>query len=161
MVFEHLEEKEAVKRAALIENNGYRFYTLLAARVSDARTKAILKKLADDERNHLKIIETKFFHEAGFSDQITEEEVEIEDYIERSGDVDIFSKRIDVEALLATLDTPKKALTVALDTEKHSVRYFEEMARRSRTDEGRKIYLELVQEEKSHVAQVEMMLANY
>jgi len=124
-MFEHMEEKEAVKTAALLEVNGYRFYKLLAEKTENKEARTVFKKLADDEKRHLKLIETRFFPEAGFSDQITEEEIEIEDFIEKEGRADIFAKRINVDDLVRSIDDPKKALKVALDTEKHSVKYFE------------------------------------
>src|SRR3972149_232310 len=99
-MFEHYEEKEAVKTAALIEVNGYRFYKLLSEKTDNREAKAILKNLAGDELKHLKLIETKFFPEAGFSEQITEEEIEIEDFIEKEGRADIFAKRINVDDLV-------------------------------------------------------------
>lgn len=158
-MFEHLEEKEAVKRAALIEINGYRFYTKLAERAENGQARDIFKKLADDERRHLKVLEMKFFPEAGFAEEITEEEILIEDYLERKGVPDIFTRHINVEALVHSIDSPKKALLIALDTEKHSVDYFEHLSKRCKTEEGRNIYLELVQEEKAHVSQIQGMLA--
>lgn len=159
-MFEHLEEKEAVKTAALIEVNGYRFYKLLAERTESKEAKAAFKKLAEDEKKHLKTIETVFFHEAGFSDQVTEEEILIEDYIEREGRADIFSRRINVDELVRSIDTQKQALMVALDTERHSVHFFEHLSKRSSTEEGRRIYKELAEEEMSHVSQIEAMLAD-
>jgi rubrerythrin len=159
-MFEHLEEKEAVKTAALIEVNGYRFYKLLADRTEKKEVKAIFKKLADDEKKHLKVIETMFFPEAGFTEQITEEEIEIEDYLEREGRADLFTRRINIDDLVASIDTQKKALMVALDTEKHSVHFFQHLSKKSSTEEGRRIYRELVEEEMSHVSQIEAMLAD-
>lgn len=159
MLFDHIEEKEAVKRAALIEINGYRFYSLLAEKAENKEARAAFRLLAEDEKKHLKALETRFFHEAGFSDEITEEELIIEEYLEKKGVADIFTRRINVDKLVHAIDSPKKALTVALDTERHSVEYFEHLARRTRTDEGRKIYLELADEERSHVRQIESMLA--
>ncbi|MCL4874620.1 ferritin family protein [bacterium] len=159
-MFEHIEEKEAVKTAALIEVNGYMFYKLLAEKTANREAKAILKKLADDEKRHLKLIETKFFPEAGFRDQITEEEIEIEDYIEKEGRADMFSRRINVDELVRSLDDPRKALLLALETEKHSVRYFESLAAYSQTEDGRRMYNELADEERSHVSQIEAMLAD-
>jgi len=159
-MFEHLEEKEAVKTAALIEVNGYRFYKLLAERAESKEAKAAFKKLADDEKKHLKTIETVFFHEAGFSDQVTEEEILIEDYIEREGRADLFARRINVDELVRSIDTHKKALMVALDTERHSVHLFQHLSNTSGTEEGRRIYMELAEEEMSHVSQIEAMLAD-
>lgn len=159
-MFEHLEEKEAVKTAALIEVNGYRFYKLLAERAESKEAKVAFKKLADDEKKHLKTIETVFFHEAGFSDQVTEEEILIEDYLEREGRADLFARRINVDELVRSIDTHKKALMVALDTERHSVHFFQHLSNTSSTEEGRRIYRELAEEEMSHVSQIEAMLAD-
>lgn len=159
-MFEHLEEKEAVKTAALIEVNGYRFYKLLANRAESKEVKAAFKRLADDEKKHLKVIETMFFPEAGFSEQVTEEELEIEDYIEREGRADLFTRRINIDDLVASIDTQKKALMVALDTERHSVHFFKNLSAKSSTEEGRRIYEELAEEEMSHVSQIEAMLAD-
>ena len=75
-MFEHLEEKEAVKTAALIEINGYRFYRLLADRTENSEVKAVFKKLADDEKKHLKMIENEKKNKAGIDEQRTEEEHE-------------------------------------------------------------------------------------
>lgn len=158
-MFEHIEEKEAVKTAALIEVNGYRFYKLLAERTGNKEARAVFKRLAQDEKSHLKLLETRFFPEAGFSEHVTEEEIEIEDYIEREGRADIFARRISVDDLVRAIDDPRKALLVALDTERHSVAYFENLSEASSTEEGRRIYRELADEEKSHVVQLEAMLA--
>ncbi|KKR30325.1 MAG: hypothetical protein UT63_C0102G0004, partial [Candidatus Gottesmanbacteria bacterium GW2011_GWC2_39_8] len=75
MVFEHLEEKEAVEIAALIEKNGFAFYSILADKTKKKSIKAVFKKLAKDERRHMKILEDKYYPEAGFGEQITEEEL--------------------------------------------------------------------------------------
>lgn len=158
MTFEHLEEKEAVKKAALIEVNGYRFYTLLAERTESKKAKTVFKKLAEDEKKHLKVIENKYFPEAGFGDQVTDEELVIEDYIDSMGAADIFTKRINVEDLLRIVDTTKKALIVALDTERHSVRFFEDLSKKSETPEGRRIYNALADEERAHVSEIEGLL---
>lgn len=159
MLFDHIEEKEAVIRAALIEQNGYKFYKMLADRTSDKEAKDLFRRFAHDEQRHLRVIENKYFPGAGFNDQITEEELQIEEYLEKSGSTDIFTKRINVEGLVRIIDNPKKALLIALDTERGSVEYFANLARRARTEEGRKLYAELVEEEKDHVNTLEAMLS--
>ena len=42
-MFEHIEEKEAVKTAALLEVNGYRFYKLLAEKTENKQAKTVLR----------------------------------------------------------------------------------------------------------------------
>ena len=159
MPFEHLEEKEAVKKAALIVTNGYRFYTLLANRVEKREVREVLKKLAKDELRHLKLIETNFFPEAGFGEQITDEELSIEYSLEETGEADIFTRRINVEGLIGSMDSTKNALILALDTERYSVKFFEDLAEKSKSSGGRRIYKGLADEERSHVSQIEGLLA--
>lgn len=159
MYFDHLEEKEAVKKAALIEQNGHRFYTLLAANTDDRDAQAVFKRLAADETKHLKVIEKRFFPEAGLGEHITDEELALEEYIEGSGASDIFTRRIDVDALVKLIDHPRKALIVALDTERYSVEFFEELSRKAGEEEARNLYKELAEEERSHVRDIEDLLA--
>ncbi|MBI5598891.1 MAG: hypothetical protein HY890_04040 [Deltaproteobacteria bacterium] len=159
MVFDHIEEKEAVKRAALIERNGITFYSLLLEKLTDRRIKSVLKKLIRDEKKHLRAMEERYFPEAGLmEDEITEEEIEIERYVKRLGVPDLFARRINIEKLVAAIDEPKKALLIALDAENHSLEFFKEMARLSRTADGRKMYLELADEEKEHIGHISELL---
>jgi len=118
MVFEHLEEKEAVEIAALIEKNGFAFYSILADKTKKKSIKAVFKKLAKDERRHLKILEDKYYPEAGFGEQITEEELAIEDYVSRAADPAIFTEEIDVKKLIEVIDSVKKAVQLAIHTER-------------------------------------------
>ncbi|MFQ5353557.1 MAG: ferritin family protein [Thermodesulfobacteriota bacterium] len=155
MSYEHFEEKEAVKTAALIETNGIKFYTILITRVKDREIKAILSDLARDEKKHLQVIEKMFFPRAGFTEQITDEEVAMEANIESSGQADIFTKHADMEAVINMLKTPAKALELALEAEKYSVQFFTDLSEKAETEESRELYEELAEEEKRHVAKVE------
>jgi len=161
MDFEHFEEKEAVKIAARIEENGLTFYTILADRVQDSEVKAILNDLARDEKKHLKVIETKFFPRAGFGEQITDEEVAMEANLERTGEADIFTKNVNMEEVLNDLGTPERALELALEAEKYSVGFFTDLSKRADTAESRSIYEDLADEETRHVAKVEGLLARF
>lgn len=159
MVFDHIEEKEAVEKAALIEKNGIAFYSLVLEKIDDKKIKSSLKKLIGDEKKHLKKIEKKYFPEAGFDEElVTEEELEIEEYVKKLGVPDIFARRINIERLVKAIDEPKKALLIALDSELHAANYFEDLSKKARTAEGRKIYGELAAEEKEHANHIEELL---
>ncbi len=157
--FEHVEEEEAVKMAAMIEENGLSFYTRMSELTKDEGARKVFKDLARDEKEHYRVIEEKFVPEVGFSEQITEEEIVLEEYIEKTGAADLFTKRIDVDALIGLLDTPRKALILALDTERYSVKLFSNLAEKSETEEARKLYEEIADEERTHVVKIEALLA--
>lgn len=158
MTFEHLEEKEAVEVAALIEKNGFAFYSLLSDRAEDTMMKAVFKKLAKDEKKHLKMFEKKYYPDAGFGEEITEEELAIEDYVARTADPKIFTEEMDVEKLVHAIDSMKKAVVLAIHTEKYASEYFEEMARKASTEEGADMYRKLAQEERGHAKELEAAL---
>ncbi len=158
MTFEHLEEKEAVETASLIERNGFAFYSILADKAEDKKVKAVFRKLAKDEKKHIKILENKYYPEAGFGEQITDEEIAIEDYVSRSADPKIFTQEIDVEKLVYAIDSIKKAVILAIHTERYSAEYFEGMAKKASTEQGAVMYKELADEERMHAKELEAIL---
>ncbi len=157
-MFEQFEEQEAVKKSAMIEKNGFAFYSQLVKKFNDAGIIEVLKKLRDDEKKHLDTIEHKYFKEVGFGDTITEEEVEVELYVEDKGVPDLFTRNIDMKKLVASIDEPCQALKLAMDTERHSVVFFENLAKEASTEEARHIYTALANEEKGHVEQIRAIL---
>lgn len=132
MVFEHLEEKEAVEIASLIERNGFAFYSILADKVEDKTVKDVFKKLAKEEKRHINVLEKRYYPEAGFGEQITDEEIAIEDYVSRSADPKIFTEEINVERLVQAIDSVKKAVILAIHTERYASEYFEGMAKKGK-----------------------------
>lgn len=158
MIFEHLEEKEAVEIASLMKRNGFAFYSMLAYKTDDKKVKAAFKELAKDEKRHLKILEKRYYPEAGFGEEVTEEEITIEDYIYRTADPKIFTEEIDVEKLVHAIDSVKKAVMLAIHTEKYSAEYFEGMVEKASTKQGVAMYRELAEEERGHVKVLENIL---
>ena len=123
-MFEHIDEKEAVIRAALIEENGFTFYSMMAERTDDENAQRVFKMLANDEKKHHKILENKYFPEAGLTDHIDEEEIEIEEHLKKLGTPsDIFARKIDINKLVEAMDTPVKALRLALDRSQVMARF--------------------------------------
>ena len=149
-MFEHMEEKEAVKIATRIEENGYAFYTLLAKKADDKKVKEVLKRLAAEESRHMKVIEEKFYPQAGFSDIITEEEIDMEEHVDLTADPRIFALNIDIEKLVHSIDSVKKAILLAVQAERYAAEFFEAMAGKASTEEGKRMYQSLVEEERGH-----------
>src|SRR3989304_1074869 len=105
MVFEHLEEKEAVEIAALIEKNGFAFYSILANKTKKKSIKAVFKKLAKDERRHMKILEDKYYPEGVLEKKNKKKDLAREDFFPRAPDPAIFTEEIDVKKLIAVIDS--------------------------------------------------------
>ncbi|NOS35710.1 MAG: hypothetical protein GQ522_03635 [Deltaproteobacteria bacterium] len=149
-MFEHMEEKEAVKIATLIEKNGYAFYKYMAKKTEDKRVKAIMERLAEEESRHMKIIEDKFYPEVGFGDLITEEEIDMEEHVDHTTNPKIFALNIDMEKLVNSIDSVRKAVLLAVQAERYAAEFFEGLAEKAETEDGRRMYQSLVEEEKGH-----------
>ncbi len=149
-MFEHMEEKEAVKIATLIEKNGYAFYKHLAKKTEDKGIKAIMERLAAEEARHMKVIEEKFYPEVGFGDLITEEEIDMEEHVDHMTNPKIFAMNIDMEKLVHSIDSVRKAVLLAVQAERYAAEFFEGLAEKAETEDGRRMYRSLVEEEKGH-----------
>jgi rubrerythrin len=56
------------------------------------------------------------------------------------------------------MDSVKKALLVALEVELHAAEYFEKLGRMATTEDGRRLYGELAEEERAHAGEIERLL---
>ncbi|MBI5893916.1 MAG: ferritin family protein [Deltaproteobacteria bacterium] len=158
MEFEHIEEIEAVKIASLIEKNGFSFYTSLSKRAEDKAIKDILIKLAADEKKHINLLEKKFYSKAGLGEQITEEELDVEDYVEKNIHPAMFTKNVDMNRIINAIGSIKKAIILAINVEKQAGDFFDVMAKKAETEKGRTMYKMLADEERGHQRQLENIL---
>ncbi|MFQ5586344.1 MAG: ferritin family protein [Thermodesulfobacteriota bacterium] len=149
-MFEHMEEKEAVKIATRIEENGYAFYKHLAKKAEDKRVRDALERLAAEESRHMKVIEDRYYPQAGFGEMITEEEIDMEEHVDLTSNPKIFTMNIDIEKLVHTIDSVKKAILLAIQAERYAAELFEGLAEKATTEEGKTMYQSLVEEEKGH-----------
>ena len=53
---------DAIEISLLIEKQGLSFYEKAAKNVSDQRVKSMFLRLADEERDHIQILQNKFNH---------------------------------------------------------------------------------------------------
>ncbi|HHL39459.1 MAG TPA: hypothetical protein ENJ37_03030 [Deltaproteobacteria bacterium] len=157
MPFEHTEELEAVKTAALIENNGMAFYSLLKERIDDPRISEVFSALASEEKGHLANIESSYYPRAGLGDAVTDEELDMEEYVKKASP-DIFTRRISMERLVETIDNPRQAVIIALDAERYAAEYFTSMAEKSGSEAARSIWLDLAEEERGHARRLKALL---
>lgn len=153
-----IEEKEAVKVASMIERNGMAFYSRLADSVEDGGVKGMLERLRDDEKRHARVLEEIYCPDAGFGEEITEEEIDLEEFVSKNRDPAIFTRNIDIDKVIRALKGVREALLFALHTERFSVDYFEKMSEKAVTERGRQMYKRLADEESGHVELVEDLL---
>jgi rubrerythrin len=57
---------------------------------------------------------------------------------------------IDMEKLVNSIDSVRKAVLLAVQAERYAAEFFEGLAEKAETEDGRRMYQSLVEEEKGH-----------
>jgi rubrerythrin len=157
-----LNPRELITMAIQIEKNGYDYYTRMAARAVDQKIKGIFLQLAEAEEQHV-IDFTRL------QDSLSQEEYEVpEDYLAPEiasyltslADGHIFCNQFPVEQIAAEIETDEQALRHAISFEKDSIIFFHEIyALLPEQEPNRKAVLELIRQEKIHIARLYTLMA--
>lgn len=142
--------EELLGVALKIESSGYEFYTNLSNR--STKNKELFKKLAEQERDHMKTFEKIVVQskEKSGSQPLNEEAV---GYLKVFAETSIFP---EIEQ-----DIPedlKEALQIALDVEKDSVVFYEELAKYAPQKET---IQKIIDEEKKHFKDILKMIEEF
>ena len=137
--------RDALRVAIATEQSGLAFYTRAARVASDARGRQIFLKLADEEKEHLGTLQTRY------------QELLAEDPHLESRPAFLFFKgaahgifAAGVEELAKGVDD-RKALLIGIRCERGSHRFFKKYGEKFEDSEGKRIFLEFADEEKQHM----------
>ncbi len=139
--------EELLGVALKIEGSGYEFYITLANR--STKNKELFKKLAEQERDHMKTFE-KIVAQSKEKSRLQSLNEEAVGYLKIFAETSIFP---EIEQ-----DVPEdleEALQVALDVEKDSVVFYEELAKYAPQKET---IQKIVEEEKRHFKDILKMI---
>ncbi|BBJ27454.1 ferritin family protein [Athalassotoga saccharophila] len=141
-----IELEDLLGVALKIESSGYEFYTELAKR-STGESKKLFSSLAEQEKDHMKIFEKLISSSKEKSGVLNEETV---GYLKVYAETSIFP-----EIERGVPENMKDALEIALDVEKDSVIFYEELIKYApQTSTIQKI----IEEEKRHFRDILKMI---
>ena len=144
---EHDAALAALEMAIQTEIDGYSFYTKFAAQTEDPDARVMFERLAQDEVMHLELLR-------GVK-AILEENGEWAEYrgvpLPSVKGAPIFSRE-RVEQNIVAYASDLSALRVAYLIEKDAVDFYRRAARETDDPNGKRIYLDLVRMEESHLA---------
>jgi Fur family ferric uptake transcriptional regulator len=151
-VTELLFARDALRIAIATERSGLEFYSR-AARISrDARGRRVFEKLADEEKQHLATLEARY------------RELLLQDPQLESRPTFLFFKgaanglfAAGAERLANGVDD-RQALMIGIRCERGSHRFFKRYGEKFEDSEGKKIFLEFADEERSHL---ELLIREY
>jgi len=133
--------KEVISAAIEFEHFGHRYYTRFHELVADEKAKALMKSLAEDEKEHAEILGRELAKLGGKSKTPSKEMLE-------KGLAEIFPEKIRKNSI-ATKDAIS-AVKLGMRTEERSIAYYSKNAGSGGKD-LRRIFEQLEQMEKGHL----------
>lgn len=144
--------RDAMRIAMATERSGHEFYAKAATATKTARARHVFQKLADEERDHLARLEARY-------QRLLAQDPRLE-----SRPTFLFFKgaanglfAAGAEQLARGVDD-KQALMLGIRCERTSHRFFKRYGERFEDSEGKQIFLEFADEERSHL---ELLIREY
>ncbi len=136
--------RDALRMAIATERSGLDFYTKAARITQDARGRSVFQKLAEEEKEHLGTLETRY-------KQLLVEDPQLESYptflFFKGAANGLFSE--GAERLTKGVND-QQALMIGIRCERGSHRFFKRYGERFEDSEGKQIFMEFADEEKQH-----------
>jgi len=145
------EELESVLKESLaLEEKGYQWYTEGVHKIKNSLGRRMLKRLAEDELNHIRRINN--IYESLTKNSLNSVKIEKPDMAVFD---DLFKRMKDqledaVEELTVVGVNDEEIINVALELEANSRFYYEEAAKKSTDTQVKQFYELLAREEKNH-----------
>lgn len=158
-MIQYLNEDEVYRVGLCIEQAGLEFYTKMAEKAEDPKTKRVFQRLARDEKAHYAYFESMQMKTAGgMGAAPVEQDEDVSRYVCSIVDGGIFRNLREMERLGRAKFNPESALELALQVEKDAVLYYTEAYQANKKRSAREALARLIEEEKSHVVQISKRL---
>lgn len=151
---------EGLRIAAEMERRGGEFYRHASRIAKKSDAKQLLTKLADEERIHeleFGKLDAQLRRDRGEEDEQYYDE-EVSAYLSAVAAEVVFSGGLIGLAKDHGIESPEAILKNAIQSEKDSILFYSEMILQARSDEARRVFREIVRQEKFHLNQLQKML---
>jgi len=144
--------RDALRIAIATERSGLEFYTRAARMTRDARGQRVFQKLADEERDHLSALESRY-------QKLLQQDPQLE-----SRPTFLFFKGAANGLFAAAAEEvargvdDRQALKIGIRCERTSHRFFKRYGERFEDSTGKQIFLEFADEERGHL---DLLLREY
>ncbi len=164
-VIQSLSDCEAVRVAICMEEDGLKFYTELSRKVKGTKLQGTLCRLATDEKEHVRIFRrlSQSLTTEGQNCSWTGDELVIQ-YLRELVQPRVFGGVRDVKdtaELARSLKSEADALLIGIQAEKDAILFYNEAYKLSVNEGGKKIFLELAEEEKKHLVTLNQRLEEW
>ena len=147
-----IKTREVIEAAVSIEENGFAFYKSVEKSIKDKDVKDVFSFLAGEENRH--IVAFKKIYE-GIDDQ---EDTIIDDedssnYIKALAEKNVFTKKDAANDMVKNINTPFDAINLALNFERDSILFFNEI-KSFVSQDNRDLINKLIKEEHDHIVKL-------
>jgi Fur family ferric uptake transcriptional regulator len=137
--------RDALRMAIATERSGLEFYTRAAGLTKDARGRSVFQKLAEEEKEHLGTLETRYRELVASDPQLESRPTFLFFKGAASG---LFAE--GTKELRSGVDD-EQALLIGIKCERGSHQFFKRYGERFEDSEGKQVFLEFADEERAHL----------
>jgi len=152
---------EGLRIAMEIEARGRAFYTEAYKHAEKSEHKDLFLLLRDEEVQHLEKFTSIFEQVKTNKEAHTEEylfDVDTSRYLTVLAEAHVFPKQEEAAAKIASLQSVAAILDVAMQAEKDSILFYDELARNAKFAEAKEVFQLLKEEEQTHVVKLRAMI---
>ena len=144
--------RDALRIAIATERSGLEFYTRAARITQDPRGRTVFEKLAEEEKEHLRTLESRYAQLVKMDPQLESRPAFLFFKGAANG---LFAEGAD---RLSKGVNDQQALLIGIKCERGSHRFFKKYGERFEDSEGKQIFMEFAEEEKQHL---ELLIREY
>ncbi len=153
--------KSIIDYAMTQEREGMTFYNKASRKFGDKTLKQLFAKLAGEEKKHLESFKSLKASAQKKSVDETFRATGVDTYLEALIKEGIFPKDDTMSKKIDKLKSVADVCALAMTAEKNAILLYSELAKASVDKEQKKIFNRLIKEEKSHIAMVSAVRADY
>jgi rubrerythrin len=153
--------KSIIDYAMTQEREGMTFYNKASQKFKDKELKKLFAKLAGEEKKHLESFRSLKAKAQKKKVDESFRSTGVGEYLEALIKEGIFPKAENMSKQIDKIKSVADACALAMQAEKNAILLYSELAKASKDKGQEKMFNQLVREEKSHIAMVGHVRANY
>lgn len=147
-----IKTREVIEAAVSIEENGYAFYKSVEGAIDDKDVKDVFSFLAGEENRHIVAFKKIYEWIDDQEDTIIDDE-DSSNYIKALAEKNVFTKKDAANDLVKNIKTPFDAINLALNFERDSILFFNEI-KSFVSQDNRDLINKLIKEEHDHIVKL-------
>ncbi len=152
--------KSIIDYAITQEKDGMTFYNKASRKFKDKELKKFFSRLAGEEKKHLESFKSLKAEAQKKKVDESYRSAGVDEYLEALIKDGIFPKGDSMSKQIDKINSVVDACVLAMQAEKNAILLYSELAKSSKNKDRKKMFTQLVKEEKSHIAMISRVRAD-